>query len=111
MEKSRCGAKILEQLADKPDDEWLMIEASQIKVHPPAVGAVKGNLKMSRTKGGSTADCSQAEELRPGIQAQYLLADRGYDSQAILPRANQAEIWPVIRPKKKRKYQRNYNQD
>ena len=50
------GQKILEQLADKPDDEWLMIEASQIKVHPPAVGAVKGNLKMSRTKGGSTAN-------------------------------------------------------
>jgi len=60
---------------------------------------------------GTTADCSQAEELRPGIQAQYLLADRGYDSQAILPRANQAEIWPVIPPQKKRKYQRNYNQD
>ena len=60
---------------------------------------------------GTTADCSQAEELKPGIQAQYLLADKGYDSQAILPRANQAEIWPVIPPQKKRKYQRNYNQD
>ena len=59
----------------------------------------------------TTADCSQAEELKPGIQAQYLLADRGYDSQAILPKANQAEMRPVIPPQKKRKYQRNYNQD
>jgi len=39
---------------DKPDYEWLMIEASHIKVHPHAAGAVKGNQKMSRTKGGST---------------------------------------------------------
>ena len=60
---------------------------------------------------GTAADCSQAEELKPGIQAQYLLADRGYDSQAILPKANQAEMRPVIPPQKKRKYQRNYNQD
>ena len=50
----KVWGKILEQLADKPDDEWLMIEASQIKVHPPAAGGVKGNRKMSRTKGGST---------------------------------------------------------
>ena len=46
--------KILEKLADKPDYEWLMIDASHIKVHPHAAGAVKGNQKMSRTKGGST---------------------------------------------------------
>ena len=33
---------------------------------------------------GTTVDCSQAEELIQGIQVQYLLADRSYDSQAIL---------------------------
>ena len=31
-----------------------MIETSQIKVDPHAAAAVKGNQKMSRTKGGST---------------------------------------------------------
>ena len=41
---------------------------------------------------GTAADCSQAEELKPGIQGQYLLAGRGYDSQAILPKANQVEM-------------------
>ena len=46
--------KILEQLADKPDYEGLMIDASYIKVHPHAAGAVTGKQKMSRTKGGST---------------------------------------------------------
>ena len=34
-------------------------------------------------RAGTTADYCQAEALRPGIQAQYLLADRGYDSKAI----------------------------
>ena len=47
----------------------------------------------------------------PGIQAQYLLADRSYDSQAILQTAHQVEMLPVIAPKKDRKYQRNDNQD
>ena len=59
---------------------------------------------------GTTADCSQVEELIEGIQAQYLLADRGYDSQAIL-QANRADMRPVIPPKKNRKYQRDYNRD
>ena len=111
-----------------------MIEASQIKVDPHVAATVKRNQKMSRTKGGSTqnyilavdqngrpiraiirgdttTDCCQAESLRPGIPAQYLLADRGYDSQAILQTAHQAEIQPVIAPKKDRKYHRNDNRD
>lgn len=46
--------KLLEILADDPDYEWLMIDASHIKVHPHAAGARGGNQAMSRTKGGST---------------------------------------------------------
>ena len=46
--------KILEKLAQNPDYEWLMIDASHCKVHPHAAGAVGGNQDMSRTKGGST---------------------------------------------------------
>ena len=45
--------KLLEQLVDSPDFEWLMIDASHIKVHPHAAGAKGGNQEMSRTKGGS----------------------------------------------------------
>jgi transposase len=44
--------KLLEQLIDEPDFEWLMIDASHIKVHPHAAGAVGGNQQMGRTKGG-----------------------------------------------------------
>lgn len=45
--------KLLDVLIDDPDYEWLMIDASHIKVHPHAAGAKGGNQGMSRTKGGS----------------------------------------------------------
>ena len=49
----RIWERILEALIDEPDFEWLMIDASHIKVHPHATGAVGGNQDMERTKGGS----------------------------------------------------------
>ncbi len=45
--------RLLENLIDNPDYEWLMIDASHCKVHPHASGARGGNQDMSRTKGGS----------------------------------------------------------
>ena len=45
---------LLERLIDEPDFEWLMIDASHVKVHPHAAGATGGNQAMSKTKGGST---------------------------------------------------------
>ena len=36
--------KLLEVLIDEPDHEWLMIDASHCKVHPPAAGAKGGKL-------------------------------------------------------------------
>ena len=45
---------LLEQLVTAPDFEWLMIDASHIKVPPHAAGARNGNQDMGLTKGGST---------------------------------------------------------
>ena len=45
---------ILTALVDDADFEWLMIDASHVKVHPDAAGAKGGNQEMGRTKGGST---------------------------------------------------------
>ena len=45
---------LLESVMDEPDYEWLMIDATHIKVHLHASGAVGGNQDMSNTKGGST---------------------------------------------------------
>lgn len=47
-------AKLLELFTDDSELEWLMIDATHIKVHPHAAGAKGGNQDMSRTKGGST---------------------------------------------------------
>ena len=46
--------KLFNIFVQNPDFEWLMIDASYIKVHPHAAGAVGGNQDMGRTKGGST---------------------------------------------------------
>ncbi len=44
--------KLLDEAIDDPDFEWLMIDASHIKVHPHTAGARGGNQEMARTKGG-----------------------------------------------------------
>lgn len=52
---------------------------------------------------GTTADCTQAAALIDGIAAQFLLADRGYDSNEILDKAVQAGCEAVIPPRRNRK--------
>jgi len=50
-----------------------------------------------------------AEELIEGINAKILLADRGYDSDAIVEKAEAAGMKVVIPPRKNRKVQRKYD--
>jgi len=45
--------RLLEILVNEPDYEWLMIDASHVKVHAHGTGAVGGNQDMGLTKGGS----------------------------------------------------------
>ncbi len=88
---------------------------------------------MSRTKGGSTlkihlavdafglpvrvlviqgtdADCTQAGRLIEGLSADSLLADKGYDTVAILAQAAALGRVAVIPPKKNRVVQRAYDE-
>jgi len=58
---------------------------------------------------GTRHDSKEAINLIDGIKADYLLADRGYDSQEILDKAVAQGIIPVIPPKKNRKVQREYD--
>ena len=115
-------------LVDDADFERLMIDVSYVKVHPDAAGAKGGNQEMGlNTKihlavdargmpvrffvtDATVADCSIAEKLIAEFQAEYLLADRGYDTDAIIQHALQAGMTPVIPPKKNRKVLRNYSQ-
>lgn len=60
---------------------------------------------------GPVADCTQAEPLTDGLEADALLADRAYDTDAILERARHRNMEPVIPPKKNRVEQRAYDDD
>ncbi len=46
--------RLLEAVIDEPDFEWLMIDATHIKVHHDGMGAKGKSESVARTKGGST---------------------------------------------------------
>jgi len=58
---------------------------------------------------GTTADCTQAGKLVEGIDADHLIADKGYDSDEVIGLAQDAGMQVVIPPKKNRKEQREYD--
>ena len=55
------------------------------------------------------ADCSLADELIEGLAAEHLIADKGYDSNAIVEQAGRQGMRAVIPPRKNRKGQREYD--
>jgi transposase len=59
---------------------------------------------------GTVADCKYGEKLIEGIDADVLLADRAYDTNAIINAAVAAGMQVVIPPKKNRKEQREYDE-
>lgn len=60
---------------------------------------------------GTTADCSQALALIDGLDAQYLLADKGYDSDTIVTQVKTQNMTAVIPPRRNRKQTREYDRD
>jgi transposase len=58
---------------------------------------------------GTRADCTQAAELIAGIDAENLIADRGYDTDEIINEARKAGMEAVIPPKRNRKEPRLYD--
>lgn len=60
---------------------------------------------------GTTADCTQAGYLIAGLTAEQLLADKGYDSDAIIEQAESQGMQVVIPPRKNRKTKRAYDKD
>ena len=60
---------------------------------------------------GTTADCTQAGTLIEGISAEQFLADKDYDSDAIVEKAEAQGMVAVIPPRKNRKVQRPYDKD
>ena len=60
---------------------------------------------------GTLADCTQAPFLTADLEAQYLLADRGYDTNAIVAEAVAQGMEPVIPPRSHRKEPRYYDRE
>lgn len=60
---------------------------------------------------GTTADCTQAGKLIEGLTAENLLADKGYDTDAIIEQATELGMKAQIPPKKNRKEQRRYDKE
>ncbi|MDL2259487.1 IS5 family transposase [Deltaproteobacteria bacterium OttesenSCG-928-K17] len=100
--------QIFNTLAVGPDTEWLMIDSTIVKVHQHAAGASgKKNQNIGRSRGGLTSkihtlcdalgkplkfvitagqtnDYTQADALLENAKSQYILADKGYDSNQII---------------------------
>ena len=60
-------------------------------------------------KRGTTHDCKRAIELIEDMEADMLLADRGYDSDEIIAFAESKSMVVVIPSKKNRRVQRKYD--
>jgi transposase len=58
---------------------------------------------------GTVHDCKQACALIDGFTAEWLLADKGYDSNEIIEKAVSQNMNIVIPPKKDRQTQRDYD--
>ena len=60
---------------------------------------------------GTTADCTHASALIEGLTAEYLLADKGYDTNDIISQAIAQGMKPVIPAKKNRTAAREYDKE
>lgn len=58
---------------------------------------------------GQANDMPQAERLIEGFRPSHVIADRGYDSSALLNAVHAAGAVPVIPPHPRRRDQRNYD--
>ena len=55
------------------------------------------------------ADCTQADQLIDGFEAEARLGDKAYDTEAIVNEAERRGIAPIIPPKTNRRTPREYD--
>jgi transposase len=124
-----------QQFVEEPDMEWLLIDSTVVRAHPCAAGAPKekggqaeqalgksvggfstkihatvdalGNPLRLLLTGGQRGDATQAISLLEGFDFTGVLADRGYDTDAILDFITQNEAEAVIPAKRNRLIQRD----
>jgi transposase len=77
------------------------------KVHV-AVDAL-GNPVRVRATAGQVADITQAETLLAGLKVEHVIADKGYDSSALVQTIEDQGAQAVIPPRSNRKQPRDYD--
>lgn len=77
------------------------------KIH--AVVDALGNPVRWLLTGGEVADITQAQPLLDGLKADAVLADKGYDADALVDRIQASGAIAVIPPKRNRVVQRSYD--
>jgi len=128
--------QIFEDVRIDPDFEYLMIDSSVIRAHACAAGYGKNSCEreaLGRSKGGFTTkihaivdalgnplkfsltggqrhDITQAENLTQHFTGQYLMADKGYDSNAFIEKLILKGFIPVIPSRRNRKEPRIYDE-
>lgn len=60
---------------------------------------------------GNTADCTQAETLINALSFDHLMADKAYDTNALMSFCKDRNVEAVIPPKRNRKEQRAWDKD
>jgi transposase len=124
--KKGIWESLFKAVADDPDTEYAMIDATIVRAHQHSAGARKKpivNQAIGRSRGGLTTkihmvvdalgnplafsltggqvhDITQAETLTAEIQAEALLADKGYDSTNTLRASRSARSSRLSRPKR-----------
>jgi transposase len=124
--------------AADPDLEFLLLDSTIIRAHPCAAGAAhsdeetKPDQALGRSRGGFSTkihlivdglgnpldfiltagqvnDITQAPDLLEGRQAEYVIADKGYDADAFIALIEQIGAIPVIPARKNRTEPRFYD--
>ena len=79
------------------------------KIHA-AVDALGNPVRLLLT-GGQISDYQKADDLIEGFHADYVIADKGYDSDAFVQAINSTGAEAVIPPRSNRKKMRSYDEE
>lgn len=125
--------RILEELAVNIDDELAIVDASIVRVHQDAAGGKKnGGECVGRSRGGPSTkihvvvdglgnptkveltegqvhDVTQAQQILKSAVSTSVLADKGYDSNAIVEQIEAQGSQAVIPPRRGRRVERPYD--
>ncbi|WP_373408428.1 IS5 family transposase [Brevibacillus brevis] len=138
LQKAGIWDEILKHVTIEPDFEQLMIDTTIVRVHQHGTGPKGGKSKQAigRSRGGLTTKIHAVAdalgnplrfELTPGqahdsvmgyemlstldLQNREVLADRAYDTDAIVTLLKEQQATPVIPSKRNRRKKRAYDKD